>query len=81
MEWHHIFPTHMHVKVHGVVLHHLTTLFDNTNAVRKPEHGDQCTVNSAKHLWNSASFTAKLQIMYYKLYCQNTAEILQRFFH
>jgi len=26
---------------HGVVLHHLATLFDNTNAVSKPEQGDQ----------------------------------------
>jgi len=46
MEWHDIFPTNMHVKLHhlwknGVVLHHLATLFDNTNAVSKPEKGDQ----------------------------------------
>jgi len=25
----------------GLVLHHLATLFDNTNAVSKPEMGDQ----------------------------------------
>jgi len=25
----------------GVVFHHLATLFDNTNAVSKPEKGDQ----------------------------------------
>jgi len=38
MERHDIFPTRMHVKV---VLHHLATLFDNTNAVGKPERVDQ----------------------------------------
>jgi len=36
------FLTHMHVKLHVVVyLHHLAALFNNTNAVTKPEHGDQ----------------------------------------
>jgi len=30
----------MHINLHGVVLHHLATLFDNINAVSKPEHGD-----------------------------------------
>ena len=40
MGWHNIFPTHMHVKLHGAVLHHLATLFDN-NAVSTPEHDDQ----------------------------------------
>jgi len=37
----------------GVVLHHQATLFDNTNAVSKPEHGDQIVrgvLYSAKHL-------------------------------
>jgi len=56
--------THMHIKLHGVVLHHLATLLDNTNAVSKPEQGNQIvTVHSAKHLRNSAKFTDKLQIM------------------
>jgi len=30
------FPTDKHAK-----LHHLATLFNNTNTVRKPEQGDQ----------------------------------------
>jgi len=36
----------------GVVLRRLATLFDNTNAVSKPEHGDQIVhsaLYSAKH--------------------------------
>jgi len=36
MVWHETFPTHKHAK-----LHHLATLFDNTNAVSNPGQGDQ----------------------------------------
>jgi len=63
MVWHEIYPAHKHVKLpfsqkdffveNGVVLHHLATLFDNTNAVSKPEHGDQIVqgvLYYAKHL-------------------------------
>jgi len=46
MVWHEIFSTHKHIKMHhfvknGVVLHHLAILFNNTNAVSRPEQGDQ----------------------------------------
>jgi len=42
MVWHANFLTHKHVKLQPffVVLHHLATLFDNTNAVIKPEQDD-----------------------------------------
>jgi len=37
------------------VLHHLATLFNNTNSVNNPEQGDRlCTVYSAKQLQNLA---------------------------
>jgi len=50
-----------HVKLrHFFVLHHIVTLFNNTNAVSKPSQGDRlCTVYSAKQLRNPAKFTAK----------------------
>jgi len=35
-QWHKIFATDKHAKIH-----HLATLFDNTNAVSNPEKGDQ----------------------------------------
>jgi len=41
----------------GVVLHHLATLFENINAVSKPEHDDDIlhsVLYSAKHLRNPA---------------------------
>jgi len=47
MEWHDIFPTNMRVKLHhlwkkwGSVTPSGVTPSDNTNAVSKPEKGDQ----------------------------------------
>jgi len=46
MVWHEIFPTHEVEKLHHfykdcAALHNLSTLFDNTNAVSKPEQSDQ----------------------------------------
>jgi len=64
----------------GTALHQLATLFNNTNAVSKPEHGDKIVhdiVHSANHLRNPVKFTAKLQIILPK---HRTAEILQIFF-
>jgi len=44
------------------VLHHLATLFSNTNVASKPQQGDRfCTAYSDKQLRNPA----KLQIIYY----------------
>ena len=69
---------HKHVKLHRfvkncVVLHHLATLFNNTNAVSNSLPGDKlCTVYSAKQLQNPAESTAKLEIISTK-YCQNSA--------
>jgi len=41
----------------------METLFNNTNAVRKPQQGDRlCTTYSAKQLRNPA----KLQTIFYK---------------
>jgi len=80
MVWHEIFPRHKHAKLHrfcknGVVLHHLATLFDNTSAVSKPEHDDQI-VHGVRNLPNIYEILPNC-----KWYCQNTAEILQNFFH
>jgi len=59
-----------------VVFHRLATLFNNTNAVSKLWQGDRlCTVCYAKQSRNPA----KLQIIYYKEYGQNTAKSLQYF--
>jgi len=53
-----ILPSSMHTSMlnytifvkYCVVLHHLATLFNNTNAVSKPQQGDRlCTVYCAKH--------------------------------
>jgi len=68
MEWHDIFPANMHVK-----LHHLCkkwcSVSPSGNTVRQHQCGKQtregwsnCARYSAKHLRNSASFTAKLQV-------------------
>jgi len=68
MEWHDVFPTNMHVK-----LHHLCkkwfSLTPSGYTVRQHQCDKQtregwsdCACYSAKHLRNPASFTAKLQI-------------------
>jgi len=56
MEWHDIFPTNTHVKLHiivkiGLVLHHPATLFDSTNAVSKHEKGDQIMHGILPHIY------------------------------
>jgi len=69
----------MFVK-NGVVLHHLATLFDNANAVSKPEHDDQSVhgvLYSAKRLRNPAKFTAKLQFILSQ-YCRNPANLIHQ---
>jgi len=57
----------MHVTLHGVVLHHQATLFDNTNAVSKPEHGDQIV-----HGVFCQTFTKSCQF-----HCQITNNVLE----
>jgi len=55
----------MFVK-NGLVLHHLATLFDNTNAVSKPKKGDQIM-----HVF-CQTFTKSCQF-----HCQMTNNVLQ----
>jgi len=63
MVWHEIFPTHKRAK-----LHRLATVFDNTNAVSKPEGGQ------IVHSVFCPTFTKSCQIT------NNIAKILQNFF-
>jgi len=57
----------MRAKLHDVVLHHLTTLFDNINAVSKPKHGDQNMHGVfCETFWKSCQF-----------HCQITNNVLQ----
>ena len=46
----------------GVVLHHLTILFDNTNAVSKPEKGDQIVHGILPNIYEILLFS----LPYYK---------------
>jgi len=69
MVWHEMFPTHKIAK-----LHHLTTLFDNTNAVSNPEKGAQIACGEF-----CQTFTKSCQIHCKQCITNNIAKILATF--
>ena len=72
MVWHGIFPSHKHAK-----LHHLATLFNDTNVVSNPVKGDQIVRDVfCQTFAKSCQITNNiLQII-----MQNTGKTLQNFF-